>query len=270
MSIVVVGVKYCAIVDVCDSIIPPVHVRLSKRTREPFTTYTMSSGLMDTPVNSYGTIKPASSQDQYDEDTLTDPPPSPSIGTLQRGLSSRQVQMIAIAGTIGTGLFLGTGRSLAQGGPASMLICYSIVGFIVYVTLLLLGEMATQYPVAGGCLFVLFTFANGPVHLLFLSHLADPIFHRPYIYWYLILVTLVLDADQDADPHLLIRITSLYACHFPFLEILPLTILILFRAQDHSTPMPPGFSPRDTVSPSRGTIGLMMPFLLHPTSPPPN
>ncbi|KAF8906476.1 amino acid permease-domain-containing protein [Gymnopilus junonius] len=69
--------------------------------------------------------------------------------TLQRGLSARQVQMIAIAGTIGTGLFLGTGRSLAQGGPASMLICYSIVGFIVYITLLLLGEMATQYPVAG-------------------------------------------------------------------------------------------------------------------------
>jgi AAT family amino acid transporter len=59
--------------------------------------------------------------------------------------------MIAIAGTIGTGLFLGTGRSLAQGGPASMLICYSIVGFIVYVTLLLLGEMATQYPIAGEC-----------------------------------------------------------------------------------------------------------------------
>jgi AAT family amino acid transporter len=57
--------------------------------------------------------------------------------------------MIAVAGTIGTGLFLGTGRSLAQGGPASMLICYGIVGFIVYVTLLLLGEMATQYPVAG-------------------------------------------------------------------------------------------------------------------------
>lgn len=52
-------------------------------------------------------------------------------------------------GTIGTGLFLGTSKSLAQGGPASILIAYSIVGFIVYVTLLLLGEMGTQYPVAG-------------------------------------------------------------------------------------------------------------------------
>src|ERR1700722_5436889 len=79
-------------------------------------------------------------------------PPSEEIEAatgLHRGLSARQVQMIAVAGTIGTGLFLGTGRSLAQGGPASMLICYGIVGFIVYVTLLLLGEMATQYPVAG-------------------------------------------------------------------------------------------------------------------------
>ncbi|KAI0769629.1 amino acid permease-domain-containing protein [Trametes elegans] len=68
---------------------------------------------------------------------------------LHRALSARQVSMIAIAGTIGTGLFLGTGRSLAQGGPASILLCYGIVGFIVYITLLLLGEMATQYPVAG-------------------------------------------------------------------------------------------------------------------------
>ena len=77
------------------------------------------------------------------------PPVDQAHGGLHRGLSARQVSMIAIAGTIGTGLFLGTGRSLAQGGPASMLICYTLVGSIVYVTLLLLGEMATQYPVAG-------------------------------------------------------------------------------------------------------------------------
>ncbi|KAL5536239.1 ALP1_1 [Sanghuangporus sanghuang] len=68
---------------------------------------------------------------------------------LRRDLSIRQVSMIAIGGTIGTGLFLGTGRSLAQGGPASILICYGIVGFIVYITVSLLGELATQYPVAG-------------------------------------------------------------------------------------------------------------------------
>lgn len=68
---------------------------------------------------------------------------------LRRALSARQVQMIAIGGTIGTGLFLGTGKSLATGGPASMLLCYAIVGAIVFVTMLSLGEMSAFIPVAG-------------------------------------------------------------------------------------------------------------------------
>lgn len=68
---------------------------------------------------------------------------------LARNLSARQVQMIAIGGTIGTGLFLGTGKALATGGPASTLIAYSICGGIVFVTMLSLGEMAAFIPVAG-------------------------------------------------------------------------------------------------------------------------
>ncbi|KAF1917590.1 tryptophan permease [Ampelomyces quisqualis] len=68
---------------------------------------------------------------------------------LRRSLSARQVQMIAIGGTIGTGLFLGTGKALATGGPASLLLCYSIVGGIVFMTMLALGEMAAFVPVAG-------------------------------------------------------------------------------------------------------------------------
>ncbi|KAF1850139.1 uncharacterized protein K460DRAFT_272880 [Cucurbitaria berberidis CBS 394.84] len=68
---------------------------------------------------------------------------------LRRSLSARQVQMIAIGGTIGTGLFLGTGKALATGGPASLLLCYSIVGGIIFVTMLSLGEMAAFVPVAG-------------------------------------------------------------------------------------------------------------------------
>ena len=68
---------------------------------------------------------------------------------LARKLSARQVQMIAIGGTIGTGLFLGTGKSLATGGPASMLIAYAIVGVIVFFTMLSLGEMAAFVPIAG-------------------------------------------------------------------------------------------------------------------------
>ncbi|KAI9848550.1 MAG: hypothetical protein M1837_007219 [Sclerophora amabilis] len=68
---------------------------------------------------------------------------------LARKLSARQVQMIAIGGTIGTGLFLGTGKALATGGPASLLISYFLVGCIVFVTMLSLGEMAAFIPIAG-------------------------------------------------------------------------------------------------------------------------
>ncbi|KAJ5085190.1 amino acid permease [Penicillium argentinense] len=68
---------------------------------------------------------------------------------LARKLSARQVQMIAVGGTIGTGLFLGTGQALATGGPASLLLSYAIVGAIVFTTMLALGEMAAFIPVAG-------------------------------------------------------------------------------------------------------------------------
>ena len=119
---------------------------------EPSTMASTSEGsLLSAPTTTYGTMKTADTDNDLTGEILVGSSPAPPIDKsgLHRGLSARQVQMIAIAGTIGTGLFLGTGRSLAQGGPASMLICYSIIGFIVYVTLLLLGEMATQYPVAG-------------------------------------------------------------------------------------------------------------------------
>ncbi|KAH3672866.1 hypothetical protein WICMUC_004088 [Wickerhamomyces mucosus] len=75
--------------------------------------------------------------------------PKSNVDLLNRSLSTRQVSMIAIAGTIGSGLFLGTGKSLASGGPLSLLICYALIGIVVYVTLLCIGEMSTIYPVAG-------------------------------------------------------------------------------------------------------------------------
>ncbi|KAL9026774.1 MAG: hypothetical protein Q9196_004615 [Gyalolechia fulgens] len=69
---------------------------------------------------------------------------------LHRGLKSRQITMIAIGGAIGTGLIIGTGSALAKAGPLSILISYSIVGFIVYMVMCALGEMAAYLPIQSG------------------------------------------------------------------------------------------------------------------------
>jgi len=69
---------------------------------------------------------------------------------LHRGLKSRHITMIAIGGAIGTGLIIGTGKALAQSGPASILIAYTTVGLLVYVVMTALGEMAAWIPHSSG------------------------------------------------------------------------------------------------------------------------
>jgi len=68
---------------------------------------------------------------------------------LQRTLKGRHLQMIAIGGSIGTGLFVGSGGALAIGGPASLLLSFVLTGTMLYCTVHALGEMAVLFPVAG-------------------------------------------------------------------------------------------------------------------------
>ncbi|KAJ3117796.1 hypothetical protein HDU96_005577 [Phlyctochytrium bullatum] len=70
-------------------------------------------------------------------------------GHLQRKLQSRHLTMIAIGGAIGTGLFLASGKAVATAGPVGVLISYSICGAAVWGVVVALGEMSTQFPVAG-------------------------------------------------------------------------------------------------------------------------
>lgn len=69
-------------------------------------------------------------------------------GALKRGLSNRHIQLIALGGAIGTGLFLGIAETIKLAGPA-VIIGYAIGGFISFLIVRQLGEMVVEEPVAG-------------------------------------------------------------------------------------------------------------------------
>ncbi|KUJ18572.1 amino acid permease [Mollisia scopiformis] len=68
---------------------------------------------------------------------------------LSRKLKSRHMQMIAIGGAIGTGLFVTSGEALSTGGPAALIIAFGLIGILVFCTVQALGELAVLFPVAG-------------------------------------------------------------------------------------------------------------------------
>jgi len=72
-----------------------------------------------------------------------------SAAGLQRRLRARHLTMIAIGGSIGTGLFVASGASVAQAGPGGALLAYAVIGLMVFFLMTSLGEMAAHLPVAG-------------------------------------------------------------------------------------------------------------------------
>ncbi|PWY82091.1 hypothetical protein BO70DRAFT_35239 [Aspergillus heteromorphus CBS 117.55] len=68
----------------------------------------------------------------------------------QRGLKNRHVQLMALGGTIGTGLFVGSGQALHIGGPLSLLLGYIFISGLVYAIITGLAEVGAYLPVHGG------------------------------------------------------------------------------------------------------------------------
>ncbi|RSL68270.1 Amino-acid permease inda1 [Fusarium sp. AF-6] len=69
---------------------------------------------------------------------------------LDRRMTPRHLQMIAIGGSIGAGFFVGSGKALYNGGPASVTIDFLIIGIMIFNVVFALGELAVMYPVSGG------------------------------------------------------------------------------------------------------------------------
>ena len=59
---------------------------------------------------------------------------------LQRSLTNRHIQLIAIGGAIGTGLFMGSGKTISLAGP-SIILVYAIIGFMLFFVMRAMGEL---------------------------------------------------------------------------------------------------------------------------------
>ena len=66
-----------------------------------------------------------------------------------RGLKARHIQLIALGGAIGTGLFIGSGSALSTCGPAPLLTSYLVMATCVWLVMNQLGEMVIFLPLSG-------------------------------------------------------------------------------------------------------------------------
>ena len=110
-----------------------------------------------------------------------------SKNTLHRRLKARHIAMIAIGGSIGSGIFIASGTAIHMAGPGGALLAYSIISLMVYFLMTSLGEMATLIPSTG-------SFCD------YASRFVDPAFGfaMSYNYWVNWAVTTAVDLSAAA------------------------------------------------------------------------
>ena len=89
------------------------------------------------PAESSPAVDSSAPQQRSDLDQLVDHDAEPQ---LQRHLTNRHVQLIAIGGAIGTGLFMGSGKTISLAGPGVFLV-YAVIGAILFLVMRALGEV---------------------------------------------------------------------------------------------------------------------------------
>ena len=93
--------------------------------------------------------------------------------------------MIAIGGSIGTGIFLASGNAIYTAGPGGAILAYALIGIMVYFLMTSLGEMSTLITVTG-------TFCE------YSSRFVDPAFGfaMSYNYWFNWAITVAVDLSS--------------------------------------------------------------------------
>ena len=109
-----------------------------------------------------------------------------SSAGLRRSLRRRHMQMIALGGVIGAGLFVGSGVVIRAAGPAAV-ISFALTGALVVLVMRMLGEMAVAYPAVGGFY---------EYNRLALGELAG--FLTGWMYWYFWVIVVALEAVAGA------------------------------------------------------------------------
>lgn len=106
---------------------------------------------------------------------------------VKRQLKTRHLSMIAIGGSIGTGLFVASGSAISTAGPGGALLAYVAIGIMVFFLMTSLGEMATYLPVSG-------SFST------YASRFVDPAFGfaMGWNYWFNWAITLAVDVSTAA------------------------------------------------------------------------
>ena len=114
---------------------------------------------------------------------------------VKRGLKTRHVSMIALGGSIGTGLFVASGSVISQAGPGGALVAYLLMGLMVYFLMTSLGEMATNTPIS--CL--LYTPVSGSF-AAYAGKYVDPAlgFAMGWNYWFNWAITVAVDISTAA------------------------------------------------------------------------
>lgn len=92
---------------------------------------------------------------------------------LSRGLKARHIELIALGGTIGVGLFMGSASTIKWAGP-SVLLAYGVAGIVMYIIMRIMGEMLYLEPLAG-------SFANYANK--YISHWAG--YMTAWCYWFM-------------------------------------------------------------------------------------